>query len=444
MSAPRAAKFAYEENEQYYRICLDGAGFHHVKGNEYRSRCILHDGDNSSSFWLNLATGAFCCFSCGVKGGSIFAFQQELLRRESASGQAPEYGTVIQSIREVLGTPFAERVYPEDIGQSKSSGKGWDRKQAQDSYPYTDESGQELYTVWRFVDAKGNKITPPDHPCPCARDSKAKCEPGCSGGRVWGIKKLRHVPYRLLDVLQSLLVFIVEGEKDANNLSRALAFYISKHGGFRLGKLILDRVAVTTNVSGADGWKSEYEYAKYFTGKIVIKLGDNNTAGRKHNEAVCRDVCRHAAQLFTLDLPVGEDEDISDYLRQHTVEDLIKLLGLDRKLYAVPSTPAIGPEVICLADVEALPVPWLWRPYLAFSMLAMLSGDPSAGKTFIALAIAASLSNGFVPVSGEVCEPVNTLYLSHENAAEYVIRPRFDAQGGNPNRFHLLRGSMTG
>lgn len=109
------------------------------------------------------------------------------------------------------------------------------------------------------------------------------------------------------------------------------------------------------------------------------------------------------------------------------------------------TTPgSIGPDVVRLSDVQALPVPWLWRQYLAYGMLSMLSGDPSSGKTFIVLAIAADLSNGRVPVSGEVCELVDTLYLSHENAAEYVIRPRFDAQGGDASRFHLLRGSIAG
>jgi DNA repair protein RadA/Sms len=104
----------------------------------------------------------------------------------------------------------------------------------------------------------------------------------------------------------------------------------------------------------------------------------------------------------------------------------------------------LAPDLVCLADVEALPVPWLWEGYLAFGMLAMLSGDPDAGKTFIALAIAADLSNCRVPLSGDPCAPVTTLYLSRENAAEYVIRPRFDALGGNAKRFHLLKGGVQG
>ena len=87
---------------------------------------------------------------------------------------------------------------------------------------------------------------------------------------------------------------------------------------------------------------------------------------------------------------------------------------------------------------------WLWRPYLALGMLAMLSGDPGAGKTYIAMAIAAALSIGRTPYSGDPCEPKHILYLSAENSPEHVLRPRFDRLGGDSSRFHIVRGSIVG
>ncbi|HEX7729880.1 MAG TPA: bifunctional DNA primase/polymerase [Terracidiphilus sp.] len=113
-----------------------------------------------------------------------------------------------------------------------------------------------------------------------------------------------------------------------------------------------------------------------------------------------------------------------------------------------PSQPEGGqvrrPVLVCLSDVESKPVDWLWEPYLPKGMLALLSGDPGGGKTFLSLAIAAALSNGRTPYSLEAREPVNTLYLSLENSAEHVVRPRFDSLRGDCSRFQLLQGSITG
>jgi hypothetical protein len=102
------------------------------------------------------------------------------------------------------------------------------------------------------------------------------------------------------------------------------------------------------------------------------------------------------------------------------------------------------PDLIPLSSVEAKPVPWLWRPYLAYGMLNMLSGEPGCGKTFIALALAAALTVGKIPLLGDPCRPHDVVYLSQENSPEYVIRPRFDSLEGDPARLHVLQGAVTG
>jgi DNA repair protein RadA/Sms len=102
------------------------------------------------------------------------------------------------------------------------------------------------------------------------------------------------------------------------------------------------------------------------------------------------------------------------------------------------------PKLVCLSDVESKPVDWLWEPYLPKGMLALLSGDPGSGKTFLSLAIAAALSKGQTPQTLQTCEPVNTLYLSLENSAEHVVRPRFDSLKGDCRRFQILQGSVSG
>jgi hypothetical protein len=103
--------------------------------------------------------------------------------------------------------------------------------------------------------------------------------------------------------------------------------------------------------------------------------------------------------------------------------------------------PAVEPDLLCLADVEARPVDWLWEPFIPARMLSMISGDPATGKSFIALAVAADLSRGRLR-DGRIVDPASTLYLTCENPAAECIRPRFDSLGGDPARLFLLQGAL--
>ena len=101
-----------------------------------------------------------------------------------------------------------------------------------------------------------------------------------------------------------------------------------------------------------------------------------------------------------------------------------------------------APNLICLADVEARPVNWLWEPFIPLGMLSMLRGDPGAGKSYIAQAMAAKLSRGQL-CDGRIVEPASTLYLSVENPIAESVRPRFDALGGDAAFFHVFDGPVT-
>lgn len=103
--------------------------------------------------------------------------------------------------------------------------------------------------------------------------------------------------------------------------------------------------------------------------------------------------------------------------------------------------PTVKPDLLCLADVEARRVNWLWEPFIPARMLSMISGDPAAGKSFIALAVAADLSRGRLR-DGRRVNPASTLYLTCENPAAECLRPRFDSLGGDPAMLHLLQGTL--
>ena len=40
--------------------------------------CVFHNDRKAGSFFVNLNSGAFICYSCGTKGGDIIAFTMRL------------------------------------------------------------------------------------------------------------------------------------------------------------------------------------------------------------------------------------------------------------------------------------------------------------------------------------------------------------------------------
>jgi hypothetical protein len=109
-------------------------------------------------------------------------------------------------------------------------------------------------------------------------------------------------------------------------------------------------------------------------------------------------------------------------------------LGVDGFPERTPPEPAAAPHprVIVLADVEPERVEWLWPRYLPRGKVVILDGDPSVGKSTVALDLAARISTGSPMPDG--AEPVKgaVLILSAEDGLADTIRPRLDAADGDP------------
>ena len=102
------------------------------------------------------------------------------------------------------------------------------------------------------------------------------------GGWIYDKKDTIIVPYHLPEIIKASEVIVVEGEKDADCLT-----YL----GF----------TATTNPFGAGNWPEDF--GKYFKGKEVVMIPDNDNPGRRHMDKVAANLQGHAAFIRLLDLP---------------------------------------------------------------------------------------------------------------------------------------------
>jgi putative DNA primase/helicase len=117
------------------------------------------------------------------------------------------------------------------------------------------------------------------------------------------------------------------------------------------------------------------------------------------------------------------------------------LRDIDRKI-ARDTTPVATPEV-CLvnaASIKPEPIKWLWPGWLAAGKLHILAGAPGAGKTSVALGLAAALATaGRWPDHSEA--PLgDRLIWSGEDDPRDTLVPRLLACGSDLARVHIVSG----
>ncbi len=172
------------------------------------------------------------------------------------------------------------------------------------TYDYRDETGTLLYQVVRYI----------------PKDFRQR-RPNVKGW-LWNLQETRRVLYRLPELLQARpekTVFVVEGEKDTDNLWD------------------IEAVA-TTCAQGAGKWRAEYSEA--LRDRIVVILPDNDDPGRQHAQQVAAALHGIAREIRIVELPdLPPKADVSDWLAAGG--DKIKLLELADK--ARPWKPSHAP-----------------------------------------------------------------------------------------------------
>lgn len=235
------------------------------------------------------------------------------------------------------------------------------------TYSYTDELGGELYQAVRMKPKdfwQRHKV---------------------NGEWVTNMKDVELVLYRLPEVLASDYVFVVEGEKDSDNLA-ALGF------------------CATTNVGGGGKWLDGY--SETLKGKNVVICGDNDETGQKHVIKVFDSVSAKAKTVKILKLPAVY-KDVSDLIEDQKEKARDMLLELEA--LAVPFMGGVRMPVYSMANAEpgylrAATEPDStsvalgdWLPSLKYRIrpltpgtVVLIIGNTGTGKTMILQNIAMS------------------------------------------------------
>jgi putative DNA primase/helicase len=108
----------------------------------------------------------------------------------------------------------------------------------------------------------------------------------------------------------------------------------------------------------------------------------------------------------------------------------------------VREIPARNSGVVLLrADqVKSEPVAWLWQGWLARAKVHIFGGDPGAGKTTIALDLAAIITRGGRWPDGTQAEPGDVLFWSGEDDIGDTLKPRLARAGADLSRMQFVAG----
>ena len=269
-------------------------------------------------------------------------------------------------------------------------------------YQYCDEQGQVLFEKVRY-EPKSFKIRQP------AKNGQHKYELG----------EARRVLYNLPAVISSNVVFIVEGEKDADRLNG-------------LG------LTATCNFEGASKAKQKQkwmdEYTPFFEGKDVYILPDNDEPGDAHSRNIKRKIVDVAKSVKVVGLPgLKKFQDVSDWLDSgKTVDDLWAICKSDE-------LPSHKWKLKTLKGVfeELTPTEYIIDPILPKRSVSIWYGAPGSLKSMILMDMVFTIlsESEFIPGREEnkmLATKANILWIDLDNG-EDVLKERIAAMARTKN-----------
>jgi replicative DNA helicase len=354
------------------------------RGREMFGHCptaIHGKQDRTPSLTVTPDAQLWKCFGCGA-GGDVFDFVKavEGVTFSQAVDIVAEFAGLAGS---GTGRKAAGEKSPEPAPANPANSP---RGPMVKAYDYVDEAGNLLYQACRYEPGANGR----------SKDFAFRQPAG--DGWIWNLQNVRKVPYRLPRVIESDVVYVTEGEKDAESIE-ALGF------------------TATTNCGGANGeWTPEMVEA--LRGKRVIVVPDQDQPGIVRGKKLAVAFAAVAESVIIVNVPDGKD--VTDYLASHPPEewDALVKASTDQQLAdlwkqrGLLSAAEIGQSI--RGGVAAFLDPTLREPGLSTGFrkldkitgglqrgeVVVLAARPAMGKTALALNIAVNVARaGFtVPV----------------------------------------------
>lgn len=282
---------------------------------------------------------------------------------------------------------------------SRNGGAFFNKKKEVAVYNYTDEEGCLQFQKVRY-EPKTFLIR----------------RPNGEGGFIWGLGEVKPVLYNLVSLANedrsSELIFVVEGEKDAD-------------------RLIDFGLIATCNFDGAgvsdqrQKWRSEH-YDSFFISRKVIILADNDTPGRAHAEQIANSLFGKADSVKIIELPeLAEHGDVSDWLDMgNSVDQLMKICETGSTWE--PAQQKLDWEIRSLKDAfgDRPPCEYLVDGLIETPSINIFFGSPGTLKSMALSDMCVDIASGspWLPMPnrsddgfGTMLSP--TLYIDLDNGA---------------------------
>lgn len=101
-------------------------------------------------------------------------------------------------------------------------------------------------------------------------------------------------------------------------------------------------------------------------------------------------------------------------------------------------------ELLRASDIVPEPIAWFWNGWLAAGKMHIFGGAPGTGKTTIALALAATMSNGGLWPDGSRSPVGNVVMWSGEDDPTDTLVPRLLLAGADMERIRFVSGVRDG